>query len=694
MARLWHADVVILTALSKEFDAVVRRLGMTTRAESHSYQQYRTCSINGNVIALPVATGPGQLNAAAATIKVLNDFMPEWLLLIGITGKLKDEIQFGDVLVADQVIDYELGKLLEFDRSQIRQVGYQCSARLIDFAKAVSAGRWATNIAGKRPDGRDGDPKAYIGTMFSGNKVVAAQGFADELRALHPMALGVEMEAAGVTAMLKTTPNPPEFLMIKSAVDKCDRKKSDRWHAYGAEAAARFCHALLKSAVKLAPKPIDYESLKSLVQSRLAAGSQIAFNEAEERMLENYVKRGIEIGARALKDYFEADVSSGGHFLFLAKPVFQSAKMLYATSIDTVSRFWIDPKKRQAAYEYLKQHRDGAHRLFVFHDRESVHLHAKVLDEHAKKYKHVYFCTDTVYEKLLARITPDVTSQMHRDFAILNCSTADRDALYFAELDEDHYTWKAISPDAETAGTISVKTFIGWFNEWRHLKPGEGKGGVFKWRIGAWENEEEWAKTLDGIFGTRTLDVYHMLYVRPGDNSVTIKDVRKMLSDVRRVIDRERESAGRPTLAEKYHIKDIWFGESLAVDAKDGRYGGRLSTGYSGRRNDQPQNFILAMRFDSSEDLERFYRDEKHSEVRQKLYQALDPKVRLVFDKIDEVKNSEGASQRDSVETVSILYESIEDRESSHVNRLDFRSGELTLHMVRHLSPVEFSLPE
>jgi hypothetical protein len=69
--------------------------------------------------------------------------------------------------------------------------------------------------------------------------------------------IGLEMEAAGVTAMLRTTSTSPEFLLIKAAVDNCDGSTSDLWHAYGAEAAARFGYAVLKAAPRLAPATGD-----------------------------------------------------------------------------------------------------------------------------------------------------------------------------------------------------------------------------------------------------------------------------------------------------------------------------------------------------------------------------------------------------------------------------------------------------
>jgi len=718
---LWHADIVILTALEEEHDAMVRYLGKTEKQISHSGQQYQTCYVNDNLVALPVACGQGQLNTCAATVKAINDLMPDWLLLIGIAGVLKNDISLGDILVAEHIIDYELAKLREIGKTndrktksgagkpgrgtsgrrkgtlpetEFRQISYPSSTKLIDVAKAIDKAEWTRQgIASKRPDKKSNMPRVRFGAMFCGNKVVAASRFADELRRLYPAALGLEMEGAGAAAILKAVSDPPAFLMIKSAVDRCDGTKNDRWHQYGDDAAASFCCALLRSAPKLAAKTIDQYALESMLHTQLAAGAPARLNPAESGMLDSYTKRGVEISVRALRSKFEVDVSSGGHFLSLAEPIFESAKAVYATSIDTVSRFWVDPKKRRAAYEYLKQHKDGTHRLFVFHDRETAHLHAKVLDEHAKKYKHVYYCTDGAYREILRNISVSAEVQNQRDFAILDCSADDRKALYFAELDEDNYQLEVIPHAMATPRNIIFQKFIDYFSCWQKLKDGAGSDGVFKWEIGAWKSTDAWAKSLDDMFGVQTLDTCHFVYVRPDHASSAVDSVRELLSNVRRVMQKERGSAGEPTMAERYNIKDIWFGESLELTAIDGRYRGRLQRYQSPHCENHRSEFVLAMKFASSEDLERFYQDKKHSEVRQKLYEALDRRVEVVFRKIEEMRNQQVTQSENLGRIIEHTYELIEDCESAYLSRLDFRSGEKTHHMVSNVSPAEFSPP-
>jgi hypothetical protein len=181
-------------------------------------------------------------------------------------------------------------------------------------------------------------------------------------------------------------------------------------------------------------------------------------------MLERYVAAGIDLGQSALANSLQMDISAGTRFLFLASPIFESAKRFFATSVDTVSRFWIGSRTRRSAYEYLERHRpspthrtaskDGAHRLFVFHDAEVAHLHARVLDAHVERYREVFFCSRRAYERLLKDVIVDgnISAMRRRDFAVLDCGTEDKESLYFAELDEDQYRWEAIKPQTTMVG--------------------------------------------------------------------------------------------------------------------------------------------------------------------------------------------------------------------------------------------------
>src|SRR5262249_48284195 len=87
-------------------------------------------------------------------------------------------------------------------------------------------------------------PRAHVGPVLSGEKVLADGRTLAGLRTDWPRAIGVEMESLGVA--LAAYQNSPAFLTVKAVSDFADSHKGDTWRAYAAEAAARSAVAVLR----------------------------------------------------------------------------------------------------------------------------------------------------------------------------------------------------------------------------------------------------------------------------------------------------------------------------------------------------------------------------------------------------------------------------------------------------------------
>jgi nucleoside phosphorylase len=247
-----RADVAILAALPKELDALFRSLGpwrqMTTSASStRSY--FTAHDTAGHLIVASQALGMGQVNAALVTQDIVRDWRPRKLILIGIAGGLGKEVQLGDVVVSEQVVDYELGKITPKGTST-RWRAFQCDAALIDGLKNFRDQSWTRRIAESRPDGQASTTSSIrFGTVLSGNKVIADAATAGDLEAIWTRAAAIEMEAAGVAAALHQIVDAPGFVMVKGVCDRADEGKSDDWQNYAAEAAAVLVTTFLVNGV-------------------------------------------------------------------------------------------------------------------------------------------------------------------------------------------------------------------------------------------------------------------------------------------------------------------------------------------------------------------------------------------------------------------------------------------------------------
>lgn len=255
-------DVVIITALPKERNAVLAYLDYP-QAIQNSAQTFHRASIKTNkpetnyevvIVCLPAM---GSVQAALATQEAIAKFKPSHIILVGIAGGIpKDNSRYlGDILIAEQIVYYELGKQVqvELGKSEInrRYEPYRPAKVLLDAAKNLQQSqRWVSSIKAQRPDGTTGRviPKAHCGVVASGDKVIADPSLRSELQSDWSQLVGFEMEGGGAAIAAYQSNFSQGILLIKGMCDWGDASKNDDWQEYAAESAAAFVIELLKSA--------------------------------------------------------------------------------------------------------------------------------------------------------------------------------------------------------------------------------------------------------------------------------------------------------------------------------------------------------------------------------------------------------------------------------------------------------------
>lgn len=244
-----HADVVIMTALAEEHTAVVRSLGDCTVRQWRGHRMHVGKVGTLDVLAFPMG-GMGNVGSAQAATLAISVWNPAYILLTGIAGGIResgDDLRLGDVLVPDQIIGYEQGKIRP-EKLERRYEVVQPDWELLQTARGLEPGEWAVNIVATRPDRHGGRviPRAFFEPVFSGEKVLADRETVTELLKHWTKAIGVEMEGLG--AAIASYRGGPGFLMAKAVSDFADPAKNDDWHTYAAESAARFAIAVLRNA--------------------------------------------------------------------------------------------------------------------------------------------------------------------------------------------------------------------------------------------------------------------------------------------------------------------------------------------------------------------------------------------------------------------------------------------------------------
>jgi nucleoside phosphorylase len=252
-----RVDFLLVTALPEERDALLDHLPAYARVpprrdDIHVYFSANVGTSDGagdyRTIVMPLL-GMGRVNAATATAEAIKRWRPRHVILVGIAGGIAARnVGLGDVLISEQVVDYELQKITT-NGIEVRWSVHKASRRLYAAALNVIGDAWTKRIATPRPN--DGLPRIHVGPIASGDKVVAVQSVLDEYRNVWPALVGVEMEAAGVASACFAAATQPEFFMVRGVSDLADEAKNAPttapYRPYACHVAAAYVVELIRN---------------------------------------------------------------------------------------------------------------------------------------------------------------------------------------------------------------------------------------------------------------------------------------------------------------------------------------------------------------------------------------------------------------------------------------------------------------
>ncbi len=249
-------DFAIITALPKEAQAVVTRLENyeIKRFEDKDIRTYHcgTVPIKGGDgfyrVAVVVLPSMGNVSAANTATDTIAHWNPRFVLMVGIAAGIpENEVKLGDVVVANQIVGYDYGKVTSKGIKRRDRV-YPGSALLLDRINNFWDKSWTKQIDEPRPENASqAVSKVLVGPVAAGNKVIASKKFREQLIKHWSKLLGLEMESEGVFAATFERPQILGTLVIRGICDMADEEKADDWQEYAAHAAASFAIAFLKS---------------------------------------------------------------------------------------------------------------------------------------------------------------------------------------------------------------------------------------------------------------------------------------------------------------------------------------------------------------------------------------------------------------------------------------------------------------
>lgn len=251
--RVYNYDIAVICALNEEIDIIkeilhdVQRVKVPYDNEIY-YDGYFMKDERKVRVVLSFARQMGMVAATDLTTKMINNFIPKYLVMTGITGGTKpDKMDFGDIIVALHSWDYRAGKDIrkEGDTKHLNSLN-ACVAdnKLVDYCRDIKED--TTLLCSIKDSFKNGikpnsELKMLIGPVVSGASVVTDLGIVkDVLENQDRDVLGIEMEIYGVYYAASWSIEPrPKFIALKSVSDFADSDKGDTYHPYAAYTSAK-----------------------------------------------------------------------------------------------------------------------------------------------------------------------------------------------------------------------------------------------------------------------------------------------------------------------------------------------------------------------------------------------------------------------------------------------------------------------
>lgn len=191
-------DALIVTALQLERHAVRAHLdGFDTRAVGAARVDIGRFVVGAATLRVGVIEcGPGNVDAAALTTTTATKLKPRVVLMVGVSGGLKD-MRIGDIVASSKIHWAEPGRS-EDDLIRPRPDLGPVSVELVQIARTVAADNsWQSRRLGAAVNAPR--PRAIVAPIVVGERVVASSQSADarRIRATFSDAVAVAMEDVG-----------------------------------------------------------------------------------------------------------------------------------------------------------------------------------------------------------------------------------------------------------------------------------------------------------------------------------------------------------------------------------------------------------------------------------------------------------------------------------------------------------------
>ncbi|MEH7538296.1 hypothetical protein V7167_29805, partial [Bacillus toyonensis] len=262
----YEVDIAIITAVPVEYQALKKQL---QHCEEHKVKGDNTFYIKGKIndscdksIVIATQHQMGMVAAAVLATKIIRNFKPRYLAMVGIAAGIRGQGNYGDIILPTEIWEYTSGKIaasqLKDDTPQEKGYSFAPEPKYLAISSKVKEilNKDYSDVLIKIKDEWQGDspktvPALIRGPMACGSIVVQNEKVIQEFIIPHNRKIkGVDMESYGVLYAVENTYEPkPEVIICKSICDFGDELKGDDFQEYAAFTSAQFLLHLINNEI-------------------------------------------------------------------------------------------------------------------------------------------------------------------------------------------------------------------------------------------------------------------------------------------------------------------------------------------------------------------------------------------------------------------------------------------------------------
>lgn len=258
-------DIAIITAVEDEVHALkdemsnMKLISFEDDPTSYYVSNFETndCTKKILFVKLPQM---GMVSAANATTKIINHFNPDKIYMIGICGGIEENVNLGDLVIAESSWDYFSGKVKpkQDDGKSYYSFEPEPQPILINAETKDKMNNCANDVFSRVVQKWNNEnkhdkisPQLHIGPMPSGPSVIADKQLYNEIiKPQHRKCCAIDMETYGVYYSIKySTKKQVEFLSMKGVSDYADINKNDDYHTKCCFLSTNFLLDCIKSGI-------------------------------------------------------------------------------------------------------------------------------------------------------------------------------------------------------------------------------------------------------------------------------------------------------------------------------------------------------------------------------------------------------------------------------------------------------------